>query len=418
LKRFLYITPYFPPNNRVGALRPLKFCRHIRNLGWEPLVFCDLKKNDSTDRKLAEFIPDDLVVHRTYSRNAELAWMAFRQGHIPAATSKKSSRIPKKKRFWDNPELIPFGEHLVDIPSAIKNGRKILGHTECDAIVVNIDPHAAGYAGRVLAGESGLPLVLDFRDPWSVCELRRPMRPAPVRKLTDRLEHSMIRRSSAVILNTETALSDYRSHYCDLDPELFTCIRNFGDRELTNHGRKPDLPFKSILFMGNLRRFIDGFEMLDVLRKLKDKGHSSDTLRLVISGQILPETLDRASELGVSDMIHPLDPVPYTEVFPLMSSADILLVIAHRSSQRIPAKFYDYATSGKPILAVSRNEELNHLVRQCGGQAFGFDQTGEMAGYINGVLNSTVDTKPMPHPMFTAHEGSRALARILDRITR
>ncbi|MFT5993917.1 MAG: hypothetical protein ACI82G_002922, partial [Bradymonadia bacterium] len=34
----LYITPYFPPATKVGALRPLKFVRHLGAHGWRVVV--------------------------------------------------------------------------------------------------------------------------------------------------------------------------------------------------------------------------------------------------------------------------------------------------------------------------------------------------------------------------------------------
>lgn len=419
MKRFLYITPYFPPNNRVGALRPLKFCRHIRKFGWEPVIFCDLKMNDSTDGDLLTHLPGNLNIHRSYSRGAAAAWHAFQNGNFPEKKPKITGPARTRNHFWNNPELIPYGEHLVDIPAAIRNGRKILQNSDCSAIVVNIDPHAAAHVGNVLAREFNLPLVPDFRDPWSVCELRRPMRPAPIRKLVDRLERKIITNSACTILNTDTALDHYRKHYSDLNPERFTCIKNFGDRELINHGQMNKLPFRSLLFMGNLRRFIDGFEVLDVLAELKNRGKTSDTFRLVISGQVLPETRERAAALSVQDMIHPVAPVPYTQVFPLMMSADILLVIAHNSVQRIPAKFYDYATTGKPLMAVSENAELNQMVQQCNGQAFRFDAVGPMADFIESILggNSRPDSQFSEPHLYTAESGSRALAGILDKIT-
>jgi hypothetical protein len=418
LKRFLYITPYFPPNNRVGALRPLKFCRHIRKFGWEPVIFCDLKMNDSTDGDLLAHVPGNLHIHRTYSRGAAEAWETFRSGNFPERIPKITGPARTRNHFWNNPELIPYGEHLVDIPAAIRNGRKILKNSDCRAIVVNIDPHAAAHVGNVLAREFNLPLVPDFRDPWSVCELRRPMRPAPIRKLVDRLERKIIANSACTILNTDTALGHYRKHYSDLDPETFTCIKNFGDRELINHGQMNKLPFRSLLFMGNLRRFIDGFEVLDVLAELKNRGIASDTFRLVISGQVLPETVQRATVLGVQDMIHQVAPVPYTRVYPLMMGADILLVIAHNSVQRIPAKFYDYATTGKPLMAVSENAELNKMVQQCNGRSFRFDAVSPMADYIESILsgNNTTDAPFTVPDHYTAESGSMALAAILDKI--
>ena len=72
----------------------------------------------------------------------------------------------------------PLGEHALDLPHALRAARTLLREHRPDVILVNADPFAATLLGARLARESGVPLILDLRDPWALCELRRPMRPA------------------------------------------------------------------------------------------------------------------------------------------------------------------------------------------------------------------------------------------------
>ena len=57
LRRFLYISPYFPPQLKVGALRPLKLLRYLEPRGWAADVLCDLRRSDATGASLERLLP-------------------------------------------------------------------------------------------------------------------------------------------------------------------------------------------------------------------------------------------------------------------------------------------------------------------------------------------------------------------------
>ncbi|MFT6629615.1 MAG: hypothetical protein ACJA1R_002893, partial [Flavobacteriales bacterium] len=66
----LYITPYFPPATKVGALRPLKFVRHLGAHGWRVVVLTDLRNSDATSEALWDAVPEAVDVQFAYSGRA------------------------------------------------------------------------------------------------------------------------------------------------------------------------------------------------------------------------------------------------------------------------------------------------------------------------------------------------------------
>jgi hypothetical protein len=258
---------------RVGALRPLKFARHLPAFGWAPVVLCDLWRDDPVDSSLLEAVPSSTVVVRDWARTSA--------GNMRALEARGSGPFPepnvagrptaRRRRGWrPSPEWLPLGVHMFDIPHARRAARDVLRrYPDCRAIVVNADPYAAMIVGAELARTTGLPLVQDLRDPWAVCELRRPERPAAQRLLVDRLERWAFERAAKVVLNTETTLADVRAHYPDLPPERFTCIRNHADPELIAGGTHPGFDRFTALFLGNLRRHVEGDVLLRALERLR-----------------------------------------------------------------------------------------------------------------------------------------------------
>lgn len=421
MRKFLYITPYFPPLSRVGALRPLKFARHLPGMGWTPVVLCDLWRGAATDPELLDVVPEDVVVCRDYTRRAVPAWERFLATPENPPESVGSSRPGLERLVPDwltNPELVPLSDHAPYMRYSTRTALRLTQAHDFSAVVVNADPHEALLVGAAVSKQTGLPLVLDLRDPWSVCELRRPMRPFWTRWAVDRLERRCVEQANRVVLNTEATLAAYRAHYCDLAEDRFTVIRNHGDRGLIGVGEGPRFGTFTMLFLGHFRRFVEGDVLLRGLAELKQRGVSAEGLRLVVTGRIPPATRDLAEQLGVADYLEKHEFVPYTHIGPVMEAADLLVLLNNRTVQRIPAKFYDYVMTSRPILAVADNPELHHLVDGLvGGVAVGLDDAAGVADAVQRVMaqpGGGAERAPEDAEAFSTATASRAMARVLD----
>nr|WP_172302351.1 glycosyltransferase [Pseudenhygromyxa sp. WMMC2535] len=361
---------------RVGALRPLKFARHLPASGWAPVVLSDLRPGDDVDPRLEAAVPASTIVIRDYGRAAsEVRPSAGRPKAAPQPQPQPQPK-PKPGFFARRAEdLNPFGAHVFGVGHALRAARAALrAHPSCEAIMVNADPYAAMLVGARLARESGLPLIHDLRDPWSCCELRRGLRPAPQRALVDRAERWAVEAAHTVILNTKTACRDYRRHYADLPASRFTAIYNHGDPELLRLGQADaeggallDPPRFVVLFMGNFRRFVEGAAVIQALARVRAAGVGPDQLGLVITGTLPAELREQARAAGVEGMLHDHPFVPVLELGALMDRADLLLSFSHPTAQRIPAKIYDYLVSDRPLLVIADNPELRELVAAAGG---------------------------------------------------
>jgi len=436
MRRFLYISPYFPPDGRVGALRPLKFVRHLGAHGWEPVVLADFHPGAAGAPELAAAVPAGVAVHFDYgwwAAAAARAWWGAARGSGPAACPPAPLAAPSGairrfgaavgrwlERLVQNPELVPLGEHLIDLPHAHEAARRVFARSRCEAIVVNADPFAALLVGRSLARETGAPLVADLRDPWAPCELRRPLRPAPQRAVVDALERSVVEASSYVVLNTEEARDAYRAHYADLEPARFVTIRNHADRALIGATSAADRagssPFE-LLYLGQLRRFVEGDTLTAALGELGRRGIGPTRLRLHVVGAVGAAVLERVRALGVGDQLQVSDAVPLGQIGAVMAAADLLVAESHAGRQRIPAKIYEYLASPRPLLVVTDNPELRSLLERAGGARW--CARGDAAGVADrieealaGARRPDVVRRDLGLDSATA---SRRLAELLDR---
>lgn len=422
MRRLLYLSPFFPPQSRVGALRPLKFVRWLRTFGWEPVVLADLRASDECDAALAAQIPADVEVVRDYARGTRTSPVERSPAPTPAARGMTPRGTHSALRRWvdrtfSNPELLPLGEHSVDIPHALAAGRRLLSQRRFDAILTNADPHAALLVGTELGRRFGVPHIADLRDPWAPCELRRPLRPAPQRRLVDALERRVVTGSARVILNTETARAAYVAHYADLPPEHFACIRNHADRDLVLHGTHRRGDRFRILFHGNFRRHVEGDVLIEALGELARRRIDLAAVEFLVTGAIPAEVRARADALGVGGLLvdHPW--VPYVETLSFLDTADLLVSLSHATNQRIPAKIYDYLACDRPMLALCDNPELEDLLHRAGGvDVRGLNDVAGVADAFERALragrNQRVNRAPTGTDSRTATE---ALAAVLDR---
>jgi hypothetical protein len=358
----------------VGALRPLKFVRHLPSLGWRPVVLCDHPAGAGAGmaRRLLDAVPADVEVIADWSAGALQRRKAWAHGGAPppgpgprrapgglkALAARIEALLPASSVEW-----VPLGEHLRDMPHALAAGRRLLAdRPDLRAIVVNADPWAALVVGARLAEESGLPLICDLRDPWSVCELRRPLRPLPQRLLVDRLEAWVVARAHRVLLNTDTTRDDYRRHYPEVSADRFQTLRNHGDADLPGQGGGPSWPGFTALFFGNFRRHVEGDVLLQALARLCGQGVGADRFRLVVTGSVTDHVRQEALRLGVADMLVEHPHVPYGEAGPFLRSVDLLVSLSNATRQRIPAKIFDYLTCPRPLLSIADSAELSGLL--------------------------------------------------------
>lgn len=423
MRQFLYITPYFPPQTQVGALRPLKFVRHLPSLGWQPIVLCDLWPTDAMDPSLERMVPPQVEVVRDYSRragptHARMAEIAA-QGKRPKPKPKLHERL--LPAWLNNPELLPLGEHSPDMPHALGAARKILKqYPGIEAIVVNADPFAASLVGARLKKETGLPLIQDFRDIWAPCKLRRPRRPLPWRWLEDKLERVCFEAADHILINTELSLRDYLLHYPDLPRERFSVLRNHFDAALVGQGQHPGFDRYTLLHLGQFSRFRVADPLVRAVAEVVRRGVAPGSLQVISTGAFGEQALQLAEELGVRGLFRQEKAVPYHEIGAILHAADLLVMIAEPDAdQRIASKFYDYLGARRPMLAISDNPESAQILATHGaGEQFGHRDVQGMADFLMRELalgrQRTVqrDLADLSSEVATAR-----LARVLEQVT-
>ncbi len=348
MKRVLYVTPYFPPLSRVGALDPLKMARALPGHGWEPIVLSDQWPGAPTNPDLLHALPENLIVHREFSGRPSVG--------VPAAQSQSPRDTGPLGRFIkavvDGREWLPMGEMGRYMAHAAERATELIRRYGCEAVLAQATPAASLPAARQAASAAGLPLVCILGDPWGPCELKRPKRPFYTRMIEDRYEREVLRAASRIVLYTEQAREDYIRFYPDLPAERFAAIDNGPDEAIFTESWDGSFAKPTLLYFGSFSEDMHPTPIVRLLAELKSRGGLAADAVCASTAPFPYGDMTLARKLGIAERIVSMPRVSYRQALSVMQAADILLAIVV-TPQRISAKVYDYLASDRPVLVIS-----------------------------------------------------------------
>ncbi|WP_245678387.1 glycosyltransferase [Chondromyces crocatus] len=431
MRPFLLISPGFAPQAAVGVYRWVKIARHLPRLGWRPIVLAATFPEDPRDPALLDALPPEVEIVEDYLSPRLLALRGHRE---PPA----SGTLPERQLGGHRPfrhlgdRCVPHALHAST--AAVELARRV----GAEAVVVNAGPFSAIPVGLRVKEALGLPLVLDFRDPWSLHESgddpTLPLADRARRAVVARLERRYLRRADHLVLNTRRTFDAYRARYPDLG-DRFSFVRNCFDLDLytpapTAPPPPPDAPSAparplTLVHLGALRPDTAIDDLATALRRL------IDTERLA-PGEIVLRQIGRMStverdlfdSLGLSPFVEIVPPIPQGDVLTALRSAHLLVAkITAQITLRMNSKLYDYLASGMPILSIAANPEVDELLTHRP------DHARVQPGDIDGITRVLADhlarhraTRALPEPAPAPEEHSAAaaakrMAAILERVT-
>jgi glycosyltransferase involved in cell wall biosynthesis len=368
-RRFAMISPYFPPSSFVGAKRALTFCRNLPAEGWTPSVIT-LPVHIERDIDLEPLIPD-VPTYRHYRTGPMDTWLTRKELNAkPKPFGDNRGQNTHSRGIWQQikKELtsLPFDRYAKFIPWAAKGCQQFIESEGCDLIHVNAGPFSGLILGTMLSKRTGLPLVLDLRDPWAHDPIYSDAWGVMGTALAKKIEKWAFTQASRVVMNSESAVGLYREAYADILPAThFEVIRNHFDEALYDplpappgaHG-----PFR-VIFFGHLTPLRNGQLFFEAWRRFIDREKLvvGDAILLTLGERTAADD-DAVEALSLTDFVGREQWQPFIRSRQLLGTADVLLdLTSPRHGLRIAGKLYDYLCARRPILSVSNNPEVAQI---------------------------------------------------------
>jgi hypothetical protein len=200
-------------------------------------------------------------------------------------------------------------------------------------------------AGRLIARSAKLPLIADFRDPWSLVERVPEHIASPLWfALASRLERRIVREAAVIAMNTDYSRDAMRRSYPELAARIIT-VRNGSDDDPLPGGATESR--FTIRFAGSIYLDRDPRGLFRaVARVVREFGLSPRDLGLLFLGDVASfggTTLEAmAAEEGITGFVETHPPRPRHEAMRFLRAAAMLLSLPQDSDMAIPAKIFEY----------------------------------------------------------------------------
>jgi glycosyltransferase involved in cell wall biosynthesis len=388
MKRVVMIAYFFPPEGSAGSYRPLRFVRQLPKYGWSPVVVTnDPYSYERHDPKLLDEVPAETEIIRVRSRDVWQAFQAWRQGRMvqhpstactqsaqqmrPAHSTQLRTRIRRAVRFMETcyyrPDLAkPW------IQPAIEVTLEVCRRIRPSVIWATAGPVSSWVVAKEVARRTGIPYVLDLRDPWGLSyhewDLRTP--PWVGRQMRETIRDSFSGARSVVLLFDSVAQAYSLAIPGALDAEKIHIIPNGYDGTIDEF-TPPDDGKCTVLYTGT----IVGYRydtLLDALLTFKEtEPRQAAVLRFRFVGEGMGEMARAATERGLADIVETAGPTSQNETMRLQRAAHALLVLGRQSTIAghelfAPAKVFGYLRARRPVLGILPNDETRKVLTRVG----------------------------------------------------
>jgi len=387
-RRVLFIALAFPPQNSSGTFRAVKFVKYLGEFGWEPVVvtldWARVLAPEERDQTLLDDVPEDLPLYRLPPFNPvrALGERLRRRLATPAPSAREAglltySEVPNEEgpRSWAYRAmralyhfgLAPIGdEHFYWAWRALPACARIARRHRVEAIFVSVSPWTSALLGIGLKRWLGRPLVVDFRDYWTLWPIkaRRPVRD----RLDAWAETWVLRAADRLICVHEAMAEDFARLVPETAPRIVVIPNGYDAEDFRTLARAPrpsDAPTALVhtgLVWGDAAA-----SFLDAVAWLKAQAPASWRVHFV--GGLPPSNLRFVRERGLSDVVTIEPRRTHREALARMVAADVLLLLitSHEGGKKwYPGKLFEYMAAGRPILAVTPPGLASRLIAEAG----------------------------------------------------
>ena len=362
-KRVLLIAYAFPPCGGAGVQRTVKFARYLPDFDWLPTILtvvssCYGLTDDSHNDELSKEVEVirtwhfDPVTRFTKSSGTPTQSNGNNEQHSQNNLVKQSVRSFAGKSWitFDNTFLIP-DQAVLWCPRAIAEGLAAHARHKFDLIYATGEPYSDYFTASILSRMTGVPYVLDMRDPWTLSPYRSEKRSA-VRKSIERWQERQMLAGCRMCLFANRASDLYAEIYPEWADKLRYLPNGYDAADFNGVAPKPFDKF-TIVHSGT---FLPGYRTADTFLSalrglLNSQPALSERMQVLFVGKI-GEEQKLIREFSLDGIVHQTGYVPHHESIAYLKGADLLLLVGGNHAWEETGKVYEYLASGKPILAL------------------------------------------------------------------
>jgi len=403
----------FPPEGRAGTYRPLRFVRHLPALDWRASVISSEHSYSRYDAGLLDLVPSDTEVIRVPWRDPWQAFQARRnrqtQEKLSGASVNSVARVHathhtpfrsrvrelvrKAEKCWYRPDMaMPW------IRPAVKATVNLCARKQYRAIWATAGPVSSFVVAQRASQRSGVPYVLDFRDPWTITGFEDG-EPELARRKKRRTMYQLLKGAQSVVFMFDTVAECFwRAYPGALDASRIHIIPNGYEGAID--GVAPPSGDKCTVLYTGMSTYYRYDTLFQALHRLKETDSArAKQLRFLFVGEGNHEIDREAAALGISDIVAAAGSTSQAEISRLQQQAHALLMLGQPPNIKgyelfASAKLFAYLKAGRPIIGVlPPNESKNILLRMGVSTVADVDSPAEIAAVLSQLVDAWLAKK-------------------------
>lgn len=419
--RVFIVSAHFPPSTVAGVHRARHLAKHLPSFGWEPTIFSVAPKYhvETLDYELETLLPEH---------------------HSRVECEALPARVTKYLGVYGDIGIrgLPFLANAL-----LQHSRK----AKPDLVMITGSPFYPMLLSSWIRKKLGVPVLLDFQDPWVSAEGAKHSFPSKrwlSHRLARFLEPIALKSASFVTSVSERQNRDMLARYSWLRPENFAALPIGGDpddfasvrsaKSQTKKGETFDFYYVGTALPRSTPLLSLLFQAIGEM--LSEKPDLQSRLRLNFVGTSnqpgqggKPRVLPIADQAGISHVISERPGrVPFLEALRLLSNADAVLMIGSDEPHYTASKIYPGMMCGRPHFSFFHPESSAfEILKSAGGGVTIAYQSGELAEKckaeiksgllrIIGGSNQFGVIQESAYYNYTARRISSEYANIFDRI--
>ncbi len=356
MKKVLIIANQFPPMGGSGVQRSVKFVKHLRSFGYEPVVFTREEGNmPLKDETLLKDVPEGVRIYRTKPWELPEMKGIFR---IPGKVLGKFV-IPDTARFW-----MEFSK---------KKALEIIKAEGINIIYTTSAPYSDHLLGLYIKKKMpGIKWAADFRDEWTNNPYILDSPYGSVRTKKEKtMEHTVVTTADMLITNTPVMRENFIKNNGIKGDNFFVIPNGYDEEDFKDMDvmHKPCNDRMTMVYTGALygRRRPDTF--FEALKQLISQG-DIDKSRILIKliGNYHRDKLQaQIDSYGLTDSFDIVGYVPHNVCISHQIGADILVLIegsGRGADAFYTGKIFEYMNTNRPVLAILPKGCAADLVRE------------------------------------------------------
>jgi glycosyltransferase involved in cell wall biosynthesis len=354
-KKIIIITYYWPPSGGSGVQRWMYFAKHLKQLGWEPVVIT-VDESQASYPTLDPSLLKEVVgirVIKTQTREP-LRWYSRlvsgnNRGGIPQGEVKTKSLFEKIAAYIRGNCFIPDARKGW-VSYAVNAAQKVLKEEKISHVVTTGPPHSTHLAGLQLKAQFDLKWWVDFRDPWTEVFYNKDLYRSPKAIQKDLTFETKVLQAADGVLTT-VAGKLHEQLKAKAPKQQFHALPNGYDADLmaSVNGSPPKGIFH-VVFTGLLTQNQEYDSVIKALAKFQEQ----HAIQLSLAGQISTEIVTEIQRALPHVKVINRGYLSHKEAVKLMKNAHLLLnfIFKGAQTQMISGKLLEYMATGVPLLSI------------------------------------------------------------------